>query len=39
MQVIGITTGMSAEEMQQLPVANIIEDYRSLAIHHITTLF
>ena len=39
MQVIGITTGMSAEEMQQLPVANIIEDYRSLAIHHITSLF
>lgn len=38
MQVIGITTGMSVQEMQTLPVAKIISDYQSMTIEQISTL-
>jgi len=38
MKVIGITTGMSAKEMQALAVSKIIDDYQSLTIDRITSL-
>lgn len=39
MKVIGVATSLSEEAMQQLPVQKVIKDYRSLATHHITSLF
>ncbi len=39
MKVIGITTGLSEEEMKALAVSKIINDYRSLTIEQITSLF
>lgn len=39
MKVIGITTGLSREEMQVLPVSAVIDNYQSLSLHHITSLF
>ena len=39
MKVIGITTGLSKEEMQVLPVSAVIDHYQSLSLHHITSLF
>lgn len=39
MKVIGITTGMTEAEMQQLPVSAVISDYRSLSIASITSLY
>ncbi len=38
MKVVAITTGMSAEEMQTLPVAKIISDYQSITLEQITAL-
>jgi beta-phosphoglucomutase len=38
MKVVGITTGLSAEEMSALPVSKIIDDYKSLTIDQITSL-
>ncbi|HSR38215.1 MAG TPA: HAD family phosphatase [Phnomibacter sp.] len=39
MKVIGITTGLSKEEMQVLPVSAVIDHYQSLSLHDITSLF
>jgi beta-phosphoglucomutase len=39
MKVIGITTGLSKEAMQALPVSAIIDNYQSLSHHDITSLF
>jgi beta-phosphoglucomutase family hydrolase len=39
MKVIGITTGLSKEAMQALPVSAIIDNYQSLSLHDITSLF
>lgn len=39
MKVIGITTGLSAAEMKILPVAGVIDDYNSLSLDFITSLF
>jgi beta-phosphoglucomutase family hydrolase len=39
MKVIGITTGLSKEEMQVLPVSAVIDNYQSLSLHDITSLF
>ncbi|HSC53561.1 MAG TPA: HAD family phosphatase [Phnomibacter sp.] len=38
MKVVGITTGMKAEQMQALPVSFIIDDYHSIALHHLTDI-
>jgi len=37
-QVVGITTGMSADEMHALPVSKIIRDYQALTLDQITDL-
>jgi beta-phosphoglucomutase family hydrolase len=39
MKVIGITTGLSKEAMQVLPVSAVIDNYQSLSLHDITSLF
>jgi beta-phosphoglucomutase family hydrolase len=39
MKVIGITTGMTADEMKSLPLSRIIDDYHTLSLDHITSLF
>lgn len=39
MKVIGITTGLSREEMQVLPVSAVIDHYQSLSLNDITSLF
>lgn len=39
MKAIGITTGIEAEAMQQLPVSMVIADYEHLTIQQLTQLF